>query len=269
MATMIPDKPREFEANSLEDIMFDELANLPREYYVFHSFSIVSVTDSVLYESETDFVIFHPEKGLLCIEAKAGQINYADGHWRYGSGGIMSHDGPYNQADINKWKLGKYMEKQKLAYLKDRCKMLHAVWFPSISKSRFEGVTLPSEADMDITLTSDTFGHIEEEIERIFTLEVPRHVRTDLNAIDIKNMINRVLAPSFNLVSIPQVKVNHDKIVFKKMLREQMLLLNYLEEQNNAVINGLAGTGKTIMAVEKARRHADEGEKVLFLCYNS
>lgn len=265
---MIPDKPREFEANSLEDIMFDELANLPREYYVFHSFSIVSVTDSVLYESETDFVIFHPEKGLLCIEAKAGQINYADGHWRYGSGGIMSHDGPYNQADINKWKLGKYMEKQKLAYLKDRCKMLHAVWFPSISKSRFEGVTLPSEADMDITLTSDTFGHIEEEIERIFTLEVPRHVRTDLNAIDIKNMINRVLAPSFNLVSIPQVKVNHDKIVFKKMLREQMLLLNYLEEQNNAVINGLAGTGKTIMAVEKARRHADEGEKILFLCYN-
>ena len=268
MATMIPDKPREFEANSLEDIMFDELANLPREYYVFHSFSIVSVTDSVLYESETDFVVFHPEKGLLCIEAKAGQINYTDGHWRYGSGGIMSHDGPYNQADINKWKLGKYMEKQKLAYLKDRCKMLHAVWFPSISKSTFEGVPLPSEADMDITLTSDTFGHIEEEIERIFTLEVPRHIRTDLNAIDIKNMINRVLAPSFNLVSIPQIKANHDKIVFKKMLKEQMLLLNYLEEQNNAVINGLAGTGKTIMAVEKARRHADEGEKVLFFCYN-
>ena len=96
MATMIPDKPREFEANSLEDIMFDELANLPREYYVFHSFSIVSVTDSILYESETDFVVFHPEKGLLCIEAKAGQINYVDGYWRYGSGGIMSHDGPYN-----------------------------------------------------------------------------------------------------------------------------------------------------------------------------
>ena len=28
MATMIPDKSREFEANSLEDIMFDELENL-------------------------------------------------------------------------------------------------------------------------------------------------------------------------------------------------------------------------------------------------
>jgi KaiC/GvpD/RAD55 family RecA-like ATPase len=45
--------------------------------------------------------------------------------------------------------------------------------------------------------------------------------------------------------------------------------LEYLEEQNNAIINGLAGTGKTVMAIEKARRHAYKGEKVLFLCYNT
>ena len=47
-----------------------------------------------------------------------------------------------------------------------------------------------------------------------------------------------------------------------------MQLLNYLEEQNNAVINGLAGTGKTVMALEKAKRHSDNNENVLFLCYN-
>ena len=53
------------------------------------------------------------------------------------------------------------------------------------------------------------------------------------------------------------------------MLREQVALLNYLDEQNNAIINGLAGTGKTVMAVEKARRHSEKDEKVLFLCYNT
>lgn len=46
-------------------------------------------------------------------------------------------------------------------------------------------------------------------------------------------------------------------------------ILNFLSEQKTAVINGAAGTGKTMIAVEKAQRHATAGEKVLFLCYNT
>ena len=34
-------------------------------------------------------------------------------------------------------------------------------------------------------------------------------------------------------------------------------------------LEGAAGTGKTLMAVEKARRHAEKGDRVLFLCYNT
>ena len=83
MAIMIPDKPKEFEVNSHEDLMFEALATLPDTYYVFHSFSIVSIVDSIVYESETDFVIFHPQKGVLCLEAKAGQVKYEDGLWKW------------------------------------------------------------------------------------------------------------------------------------------------------------------------------------------
>ena len=46
-------------------------------------------------------------------------------------------------------------------------------------------------------------------------------------------------------------------------------ILNFLEEQKTAVINGAAGTGKTLVAIEKAKRHACKGEKVLFLRYNN
>ena len=52
------------------------------------------------------------------------------------------------------------------------------------------------------------------------------------------------------------------------MLEEQAGILNFLSEQKTAVINGAAGTGKTMIAVEKAQRHASAEEKVLFLCYN-
>ena len=40
-------------------------------------------------------------------------------------------------------------------------------------------------------------------------------------------------------------------------------------EQDTAVIHGLAGTGKTVLAIEKAKMLAEQGESVLFLCYNS
>ena len=47
------------------------------------------------------------------------------------------------------------------------------------------------------------------------------------------------------------------------MLDEQSGILNFLTEQRSAVVNGAAGTGKTMIAVEKAVRHAADGEKVL------
>jgi nuclease-related domain protein len=269
MAKMIPDIPREFDPKSQEGLMFEELNNLPENYYVFHSFSIVTVDGTVVKESETDFVIFHPKKGILCLEAKAGQIDYVDGYWKYGSGKKMQKDGPYNQASSNKWKLKDYMINHGLNYEFEHCKLMHAVWFPNVPLSKFQGKQLPSEADLKITLTADSFGKIEEDIEKIFSLEIPAKVETNLSDKDVKRILERVLAPSFSLISLQEVEIERTKNVFKRMLKEQIALLNYLEEQNNAIINGLAGTGKTVMAVEKARLHSEKGENVLFLCYNS
>lgn len=269
MAKMIPDIPREFDPKSQEGLMFEELNNLPENYYVFHSFSIVTVDGTVVKESETDFVIFHPKKGILCLEAKAGQIDYVDGYWKYGSGKKMQKDGPYNQASSNKWKLKDYMINHGLNYEFEHCKLMHAVWFPNVPLSKFQGKQLPSEADLKITLTADSFGKIEEDIEKIFSLEIPAKVETNLSDKDVKRILERVLAPSFSLISLQEVEIERTKNVFRRMLKEQIALLNYLEEQNNAIINGLAGTGKTVMAVEKARLHSEKGENVLFLCYNS
>ena len=80
MAIMYPNKPKECSTNSKEDLMFEALEKLPDTYYVFHSFKIVNVIDEKMYESETDFVIFNPKKGILCVEAKAGNVKYEEGN---------------------------------------------------------------------------------------------------------------------------------------------------------------------------------------------
>lgn len=51
------------------------------------------------------------------------------------------------------------------------------------------------------------------------------------------------------------------------MTAEQMYLLDYLEEQEEAAIHGVAGTGKTVLAVQKAKSLSESGP-VLFLCFN-
>lgn len=268
MAIMYPDIPYECTSASREEIMFKALKELPEEYYVFHSFKIVNVDAGVITASETDFVVFHPKKGILCIEAKAGRVKLEGNKWKYASGDEMSHGGPYRQAENGKWRLRDYIKNSDYGYLTSRCKLLHAVWFPSVDKEYMRQVCLPSEGDMKITLTADSFDNIEEEISAIFDIELPNKVETKLAPTDIKLLIDRFLAPSFDLVPIANMKVENQRYVFKRMLKEQIALLNYLEEQDNAVINGLAGTGKTVMAVEKARRHAEKDETVLFLCYN-
>ena len=268
MAKMIPAKPRTITPSSLEDIMFDALANLPDDYYVFHSLRIITVDQGVFNESETDFVIFNPQKGIISLEAKAGQVYYENGDWYYGSGILMSHDGPFSQASGNKWKLKSLFEKGPCKELVRKCKFLHAVWFPSLSEQDVKRAVFPTEASKRITLCKEALFAPLDYISSIFDIELPIGIETNLTDAESKRIVTEVLCPAFDI--LPAMSLDRDlkSHIFHRMLEEQKGLLNYLEAQQTAVIQGVAGTGKTLIAVEKARRHAEKGERVLFLCYN-
>lgn len=266
---MIPYHPHAFAPASLEGVMFEGLKKLPDDYYVFHSLRISTVVDNIFHESETDFVVFNKRLGIICLEAKAGQVQYKDGYWLYGSGEPMHNGGPFNQASSNKWKLIKYFENHRFASVLDKCKFLHAVWFPSLSEQKVATMTLPTEADRNLIMTEEALTNPEPYLERIFATELPGGKITNLSDNDVNRIMKEILCPQFNV--FPSVTFESDlkKIVFHRLLQEQSGILNFLSEQKTAVINGAAGTGKTMIAVEKAKRHASAGEKVLFLCYNA
>lgn len=269
MAIMIPEKPIYFDKASLEDVMFDSLAMLPDEYYVFHSLKLLTENNGVLQESETDFVIFNKKKGIICIEAKAGQVKYSNGYWVYGNGERMKNGGPFNQADTNKWKIKKYIENSNYQYLLTKCKLLHAVWFPSITEDNIYNISLPPEADKKIILTMEALQNPEPFIKSIYNLEIPKKIKTNLDESDVKNLIQFILCPAFSVFPSITLDLDVKRMVFHRLLKEQSNVLNFLTEQRSAAINGAAGTGKTMIAIEKAKMHASIGEKVLFLCYNS
>lgn len=268
MAIMIPNRPHAFAPASLEGVMFTALEKLPDEYYVFHSLRLSTVVDNTFHESETDFVVFNKRLGILCLEAKAGQVRYENGYWLYGSGEPMHNGGPFNQAASNKWKLIKYFENHRFASILEKCKFLHAVWFPSISESDVRSMRLPTESDKALIMTKEALADPQPYLERILSTELPNGKETNLTEQEVNRVLREILCPQFNV--FPSVTFESDlkKIVFHRMLEEQAGILDFLSEQKTAVINGAAGTGKTMIAVEKAQRHANAGEKVLFLCYN-
>lgn len=266
---MIPEVPNTFHPGSLEDVMFEALKGLPEAFLVFHSFRTTDVKSGMIHESETDFIILHKEKGIACLEAKAGAVSYRDGSWLYGNGQPMRSGGPYKQAAANKWKLMERIGNSRLGSLTERIRFLHAVWFPSLSDEQIGNLTMPPEADPAITWGKEALADPLPYAERLFSLNVQSGVDTTLSDREFRELVREVLCPQFNIFPPVGFDIDLKHSVFHRMLGEQSGILNFLTEQRSAVINGAAGTGKTLIAVEKARRHALNGESVLFLCYNS
>lgn len=271
MAIMIPDVPHTHSEASMEGLMFSALKKLPKDYYVLHSMKIATVKGNTYSENEGDFIIFNQYKGVLCLEAKAGHVKYENGKWYYGNGVPMKQGGPFRQADHFKYRLIDYINEKNRGSIITRCKFVHAVWFPSVSRSSVDEVNLPSDCPKEQVLTKEALENPLPFVDRIFSLNIPiagGDVVTKLSSTDAKIMIEEILCPHFDIFPINTTEVDIKKIVFHQLLEEQIKVLDFLSEQRSAVINGAAGTGKTMVALEKARRHANFQERVLFLCYN-
>ncbi len=55
----------------------------------------------------------------------------------------------------------------------------------------------------------------------------------------------------------------------EELTQQQFKILKMLRYQRRAAVIGGAGTGKTLLAMEKATQLAESGDRVLFVCYNS
>ncbi len=272
MAQMIPNELLDCHDSYGEKQVFNALKKLPKEYVVFHSVRWNSKNEKKRYVyGECDFTIFHHDKGILVIEVKSGGIECINGEWKYirsDNGERYQMNNPLEQADKSKFKFID-MLKEQFADTKNTdspqyCHVESAVWFPSIKKRDIVG-SLPPEFTEDKVLFEDALENPEKYIDRLYK-SFQSAKQTNLNRTDNSTIIN-LFSPNFNVMQSLSSKRLEQEEIFIRLTNEQNALLDYLEEQNIATIQGAAGTGKTFLAVEKAIRLAETG-KVLFLCYN-
>lgn len=266
MAIMIPNL-KSYQLNTTshaERIVYDSLKKLPNSSYVFHSISTSGYlkNDNKFYDGEADFVIFDIYSGIMVIEVKGGALRVENGVWyqtNLSTNGTKKLDqSPYSQAQGNKYALRKLLKKENY---KINVPVNYCVWFPMIE-------SLPKNLREDealITLTRSSLDDSEKSLRKIFNFY------NSYNSLNISDAEGRAIvdtiSPKFELVQSMKSKMDDLNLEFIRLTNEQSRLLDYLDEQEEACINGAAGTGKTVIAIEKARRLSKEG-RVLFLCFN-
>ena len=80
-------------------------------------------------------------------------------------------------------------------------------------------------------------------------------------------MVN-VLRPNFESYESPKARIQRVRAEAKRYTEDQFRALDFAQDNERVVFAGPAGTGKTLLAIESARRAARLGRRTLFLCYN-
>ena len=266
MAVFIPNtKPEEFNNSYGEMKVYEALRTLNDRYTVLYSLSWVGINEKRTI-GEADFVILHPDKGVLVIEVKSGEIDYKNGDWIQTNtqSRVSKRIDPLGQARKSSFEL---LDRLYDADLNFRIPMMcYCAWFPSVEMPREH--SLPPEASSEIVLDRKSLDNPERAISGCFAYWEQKYRVYRLDQPQFQKVVD-VLCPHFHVVPRLKTKMEEMEASYIQLTNQQTALLDFLEEQQTAVIHGLAGTGKTVLAVEKARRLASQKESVLFLCFNS
>ena len=266
MAVFIPNvKPEDFNNSYGEKQVYEALRSLNDRYTIFYSLSWVGINENRTI-GEADFVILHPDKGILVIEVKSGEIEYKNGEWIQTNTKtrVAKRINPLGQARKSQFELLDRLYKANYDFPLPM--MCYCAWFPS--REIPESMALPIEAAKEILFDKKSLDNPESAIDACFEYWAKKYKLVRLEQWQFQKVVD-VLCPHFHIVPKLKTKAEEIEASYIQLTNQQVALLDFLEEQRTAVIHGLAGTGKTVLAVEKAKRIASNDETVLFLCYNS
>ena len=266
MAKMVPDIDASTIYNDGEKALYTALTKLPDEYTVCYSYKygIIDEDKSAFPYREADFVLLHPQLGYMVIEVKQGDICYFRGGWQeYKNNGEkeLGKD-PVEQAQSAMFSImDQYKDKFHHSFpLKAR----YGLCFPDCSRIKGE---IPNHIkESSILLFNDTMDASAMEKKIIDTFGGKCAVK---NELCIRELTDKILAPRYEVFSKLEDKMDMFYKLSKKVLTdEQNRILEETEYDNRKIFLGGAGTGKTWIAKEKARRLASEGKRVFLTCFN-
>lgn len=258
-----------------ERLIFNLLRNAPDtdSWFVFHSQRIARVHGKP--EGEADFVICIPDLGVLVLEVKSHAEIHRDhqGQWLYGKAQKLGKD-PFKQAGDAMYSLMDLLRTSAPETAKEVF-FANAVVFTHTDASPVSGEWRPAQI-----INSNAMSQVGIVEAIVSSLKSSRqHLRDSIGVVpksssgstlstEHMDRLRDILRPRVDLVMKPSSAWDLAQAELIRLTEEQYRALDEMVNNELVVFEGPAGTGKTLLAVEAARRAVADGQKVLLLCHN-
>jgi hypothetical protein len=276
MATIIPDLtdaqladlPSKAEAKVYKALR----DSLPRDFVVFFQVGwILRREEEQAKDGETDFVVCHPDLGYVCIEVKGGGVGFdsSTGDWFSVDRHLQKHviNNPINQALKAKYSIRSKLNEHRHWLDLSLANVLrgHAVFFPDVGDPNSL-----SRPDMPPALIgcARALQNPKAWINAVFIYwsnDVSGFTPLGRRGVDV---LRNVFARSFVVAPLISSQLADQETRRLVLTKDQIRVLDFLRSHRRVAVSGGAGTGKTVLALEKARRLASEGFRTLLTCYN-
>lgn len=277
---LIPDNITDFNSVGEKIIyMKFKIDGSTESMYVLHSLFTNHHIKNI--SGELDFLVLAPNEGFFCIEVKHGGISRKNGDWcftdRYGKTTIKKIS-PFAQQSATMNSIRNYVLK-KIKHKKElHDRFSNLLWGAGVaftSMKEFidfgpEGHSWQVLSEHGLSLPIGSYistlskgAHRESSEKHWYDIHKSRPTKKDCEDLV------KILRGDFEINYSEINKINDNETLIEEYTKEQFALLDFVNYNQRCLIEGAAGTGKTLMALEIVKRKTRENLNVGLFCFNN
>ena len=264
---MVPFPMLETDSSAERRLYEGFLQQLDDAYVVYHSVDWVLAGPGRPEQGEADFVVAHAEDGVLVLEAKGGRLSYDPAGRRWTQSGRDGTHGldedPFHQAAGEMRSLVKILSEQPG----------WEEWMPAYGygcafpDGDYERPAHPG-APPEIVIDRDDMDGLAVRVK-----EIQRHWRASRErrrfGAEGMQALSLALGRSVEIRAPLKLAFDEEDKKIVELTEEQSWVLSFVLNRKRAAATGPAGCGKTLLAIQLAKRLGAEGKRTLLTCFNA
>lgn len=270
MAKMIPAALSPAVKSQAERKIYEWFKNDPvtKDWVVFHSLGIENHQTVVF--GEVDFLVCASNLGVFALEVKGGRISRKDGIWVYTDKYGVEHEkvrGPFEQASESMYSIKDELSKRNISRNAKNSLCGYGVMFPDI-----EYVNSDIDVNQKEIFDKRDGQFVGRYIKRLAEYNKNKFKEKKVFVVypteeNINEIVN-ALRSDFEKALPLTTKLEYAENSLLTLTEEQYKCVDGLSMNKRCLINGPAGTGKTVLAIKNVKESAALGKKVGFFCFN-
>lgn len=229
-------------------------------YTVLHSLDWHKAGHKLLRHGECDFVILHRSLGLMVIEAKPGDLSHGVDGWT--AGNQQPTKDPVAQAKRGLHAIHDFLCQNVVGWEAANVPHTFAIYLSGASGFRGQ---VPLGMDHSQLIFESQLNDLTHTLQQIRQRTNPASGSVPQELL--KQAVT-CLMPEFSLKPSICGALRHEHLRIEQFTEHQKSIMDMMADHPRIAVKGCAGSGKTVLAIERARLLSSAGQRVLLLCYN-